>query len=67
MYQDNTGGNVATSSGTLRLVGTALNLAGMTTASAATAGGASPLPANPQGYMIFQIGGVDHKFPFYLV
>lgn len=38
---------------------------GATTASSATAGGASALPATPEGYLIITINQTAYKVPFY--
>lgn len=35
------------------------------TATSASGGSASPLPANPVGYLIIQIGGATQKIPYY--
>ncbi|MDR3723258.1 MAG: hypothetical protein P4K83_02060 [Terracidiphilus sp.] len=53
--------------GTLTATGTlpALVLSAATTASTATAGGASALPAMPSGYLVIQIGSSQFKVPFY--
>ena len=42
-----------------------LKLTNQSTGTAATAGGASALPANPQGYLRVTIGGTTRKIPFY--
>ena len=42
-----------------------LKLTNQSTGTTATAGGASALPANPQGYLRVTIGGTTRKIPFY--
>lgn len=42
-------------------------LTGVLNATSATAGGATALPATPQGYMHFQLNGTMRKVPYYAV
>lgn len=38
----------------------------LSTASSATAGGASALPATPEGYLIVNVSGTNYKLPYFL-
>lgn len=46
-------------------IATKLSLAGHATASSASAGGASALPALPTGYVTVAVNGADKKIPYY--
>ena len=49
----------------LNLQSAALALVNASTATSATAGGASALPATPDGYLFVNIGGANKKIPYY--
>lgn len=49
------------------VLGNSIQLQGQTTTTSATAGSASPLPGNPQGYLVLTLNGVDRKIAFWPV